>query len=206
MKRLRSIAKVMELNKVIWLLTCSDIFSWGLYSAVVSLVGIYLSNKLRMNAIEVVGVGIGIYYFVRASSSVPIGLITDKIKRDRDDIILLTIGNMLMGITFLFYPIILSAGVFYVLQAIFGLGAALNLVTWRKLFARNLDDQKEGFSYALYDTVLSIAIAIFSLFAGLISNINQDYFDGVMMFIGIVIMLSSIAPALIFDVNNRKTK
>lgn len=195
----------MKLNRVIWLLTTADVFSWGLYSSVSALIGLYLSSKLGLNAIEVVGVGIGIYYFVRASSSVPIGLITDKIKRDRDDIILLTIGNLLMGIVYLFYPVILSPGVFYVLQAIYGIGAAMNLVTWRKLFARNLDKEKEGFSYALYDTVMSISIALFSLIVGVISGINQDFFDAVMMCIGLIIMLSSILPALIFDVKTRKS-
>jgi len=205
MKEAKKIAKFLNLNKVIWLLTFSDIFSWGLYLAITSMVGIYLANRLGMNALEVVGVGVGIYYLARALASIPVGLITDKIERDRDDIIFLTIGNLLMGITFLFYPVILSPGVFYVLQIIFGIGAAMNLVTWRKLFARNLDEKKEGFTYALYDTIMSAAIAVFSLLAGVISNISQDYFDGVMMIIGLIIMLSSIMPALIFDVRTRKS-
>lgn len=201
----RKVARIVKLNKVVWLLTTTDVFSWGIYSSISALIGIYLSAKLGYNAIEVVGAGVGIFYLVRALASVPVGLITDKIKKDRDDIILLTSGNILMGIVFLFYPVIMSPGIFYILQGVFGLGAAMNLVTWRKLFARNLDTDKEGFSYALYDTIMSGSIALFSILAGLVAGISQDYFEGVVMFIGIAIMLSSILPALIFDIKTRKS-
>ena len=201
----RKLARIVRLNRVIWLLTVSDVFSWGFYGSINALIGIYLSAKLGMEAVEVVGIGFGIFYFVRSISAVPIGLVTDKIKRDRDDIIILTVGNLIMGVVFLFYPVIMSPGIFYLLQGIFGIGVAMNLVTWRKLFARNLDKGREGFSYALYDTIMSASIALFSLIVGFIAGINQDFFDGVIMFIGVVIMLSSILPALIFDVKTRKS-
>lgn len=196
---------VFSLNKVIWLLTFSDIFSWGLFLSITSLVGIYLANKLQYDAVEVVGIGVAISYLIRGVSQIPIGLITDNIKKDRDDLIILVTGSLAMGLPFLFYPIIQSALAFYVLHAIFGFGAAMNLVTWRKLFAKNLDKGKEGFSYAVYDTVMSAAIALFSFVGGVLASSSQQVFDIVMMVIGVVIMLSSILPALIFDVKNRRS-
>jgi len=201
----RKFIEKFSMNKVIALLTLSDVFSWGIYLSITSLVGLYLEKKLGFSAVETVGVGVGIYYLVRAIAQIPIGLVTDNIKRDRDDLLFLTAGNLLMGLPFLFYPVIQSSIVFYLLQAIFGLGTAMNLVTWRKLFARNLDKNREGVSYALYDTIISGAIAAFSVGVGLVANISQEYFDGVMLFFGIVIMASSILPALIFDVRERKT-
>lgn len=200
------IVHIFKLNKVIWLLTTSDIFSWGIFLSITAIVGIYISEKLGYNATEVVGVGVGISYLARGVSQIPIGAITDNIKRDRDDILFLTSGNLLMGLPFVFYPVIQSPILFFILQFIFGLGAAMNLVTWRKLFAKNLDKNKEGMSYAIYDTFMSIAIAVFSLIFGYFASLGSDTFDIVIMVVGVAIMSSSILPALIFDINNRKSK
>lgn len=195
-----------KLNRVIWLLTASDILSWGLFASITSLVGIYISKKLGYDAVEAVGIGVSISFLARGVAQIPIGLITDEIKKDHDDISLLVCGNLLMGFPFLFYSLIQSQFIFFVFQALFGFGAALNLVTWRKLFAKNLDINKEGFTYAVYDTLMSIAIATFSFLVGFISSLGQEYFDAVIMFIGIAIMSSSIMPALVFDVKNRKSE
>ena len=203
---MKNLAHIFKLNRVIWLLTFSDIFSWGLFLSITSIVGIYLSAKLGYNALEVVGVGVAISYLIRGVAQIPIGLITDDIKRDRDDLFFLIAGNLMMGLPFLFFPIIQSPIAYYVFQAIFGFGTAMNLVTWRKMFAKNLDKNKEGFSYAVYDTIMSIAIAFFSLAGGFLANSGQHIFDMLMIFIGVVIMSSSILPALIFDISNRNSK
>lgn len=194
-----------KLNRVIWLLTCSDIFSWGIYSSISALTGIYLSTRLGTGVVEIVGVGMGIFYLSRSIFQIPIGLVTDKIKKDRDDIIFLVIGNLMIGFPLLFYPVIQAPIFYFLLQVIFGIGAAMNLVTWRKLFARNLETDKEGLSYALYDTVMSGSIALFSIIAGVVANMGQEEFDLVIMIIGFIIMMSSILPALIFDVKERQS-
>ncbi len=199
------IAHIFKLNKVIWLLTFSDIFSWGLFLSITSLVGIYLSNKLGYDALEVVGIGVGLSYLIRGVSQIPIGLVTDNIKKDRDDLLILITGSILMGLPFLFYPVIQSALAFYFLHGIFGFGAAMNLVTWRKLFAKNLDKGKEGFTYAVYDTIMSAAIALFSFVGGILASNSPAIFDLVLMGIGVAIMASSTLPALIFDVSDRKS-
>lgn len=204
-KKKFKLLSIFTLNRVIWLLTFSDIFSWGLYLAIIGLIGLYLSNILGTDTVEMVGIGVGIYYLIRGFTQIPIGLVVDKIKRDRDDLIALILGNICLGVPFLMYPLIQNEFAFYALQAISGLGASLNLVTWRKLFARNLDQGKEGVSYAVYDTVLSAAISLFSFGIGLVANINQFYFDLVMVVVGSLVISSSVWPALIFFVRNRKT-
>lgn len=204
-KKSFKILSIFTLNRVIWLLTFSDIFSWGMYLAVIGLIGLYLSNILGKDTVEMVGIGIGIYYLVRCITQIPVGLVVDRIKKDRDDIIALMLGNICLGFPFLMYPLIESEYAFYALQAISGLGASLNLVNWRKLFAGNLDNGKEGTSYAVYDTVLSASISLFSFIIGIVANINQFYFDLVMVLVGIFIISSAIWPTLILFVKDRKS-
>ena len=58
--------RLNRLNPVIWFLTFNDVFTWGPRMAVISLVGIYVSEHLGMNAVEVVGIGTGLSYIARA--------------------------------------------------------------------------------------------------------------------------------------------
>lgn len=193
------------INRVIWYLTLSDIFTWGLYFMVNSIVGIYLENKLGGNAIAYIGIGTAIYYVAKGGLQIPVGLFTDRIKRDKDDILFLLLGNIFMGLPFFFYPILETPILYYVMQFVLGLGSAMNLVSWRKLFAENLDKGREGYNYAVYDTIMSAAGAGFSLLAGYIASISQVYFDLVIIGIGALMLSSGIWVILIYFVNNRRS-
>lgn len=194
-----------SVNRVIWYLTLSDIFTWGLYFTVNSIVGIYLENKLGGRAVEYIGIGVAIYLVAKGVFQIPIGLITDRIKKDKDDIVFLLLGNVLMGLPFFFYPILESPLPYFILQFVLGLGSAMNLVNWRKLFAQNLDKGREGYNYAVYDTIMSIAGAGLSLLIGYIASVSQVYFDLVIVAIGGLMLFSGLWVILIYFVNNRKS-
>lgn len=195
---------MLKLNRVIIYLTTSDIFTWGLLTVINGFAGLYLATKLELDVVQVVGLGMGIFSLAKGLFQIPIGLLVDQIKKDTDDIFVLFFGNLLMGAPFLFYPLIQSEYFYYLLQFLVGTGAAMNLVTWRKMFARNVDVDKEGLQYGIYDTIMSFSIALFSLIAGSIANISQDYFDLVMLSMGILILSSGIWALSIFKVQNRR--
>jgi MFS family permease len=110
-----------KFNKVILLLTFSDVFVWGSYTIISVLAGIYLSEKFGVETIKFLGIGTSIYLFTRSIFQIPIGLINDKYKNDKDEIILLIIGIFLMGTPFLFYPVISQPYQYFLLQFIFGI-------------------------------------------------------------------------------------
>jgi hypothetical protein len=195
---LEKISHTKKLNKIVMFLTLSDIFTWGLYLIINSLVGIYLSKKLNQDATAIVGIGVAIYYTTRAISQIPIGYLTDKTKSDIDDILILTFGNFLMGLPFFFYPFINSSYIYYILQVVMGLGASMNLVNWRKIFAKNLEKGKEGLEYGIYDTLMSLSMIAFSFTAGVVANIGDKYFDLVMIVVGTLTISSSFWTISIF--------
>jgi MFS family permease len=194
-----------KFNKVILLLTLSDAFTWGAFIIIANLAGIYLSTKLGEDTVSFVGIGTSIYFFTRALLQMPIGHLTDKIDNDKDEIILLILGTLFMGLPYIFYPMITQSFQYYVLQFIFGLGVSLNLPNWRKLFALNLDKGKEGFQYGFYETILSISTALFSIVVGYIANLGDSYFDISMRAVGIIMMASSIFVISILKVKGRKS-
>lgn len=192
-------------TKIVLFLTFSDIFTWGVYYSINALIGIYLSSKLGGNVVEYIGIGTGVYMLARAIFQLPVGYITDHIHKDRDEILLLIGSNVLMGLPFLLYPFIAGPGVYYILQFVFGTGTAINLVSWRKLFARNLDRHHEGSEYAIYETIMSVVTALFSIVAGVVGNISHEYFEAVIVVLGIIMMTGSIWPILVFTERNRNS-
>jgi len=197
---------MLKFNKSVYLLTLSDIFTWGSHSILGALVGIYLSQKLGGNAAEFVGIGTGIYYLARSITQIPVGLLLDKIKHDKDEIIILVLGSILMGSPFLFYSLIQTQYLYYALQFVFGLGASMNLVSWRKLFSQSLDVGKVGLEYGIYETSISVATAIFSIIAGIVANTSQIYFERVIFAIGLIMISGSIWVWALLTVKNRKTR
>jgi MFS family permease len=197
--------KKLSVNKVIIYLTLSDVFSWGPFTIVSMLAGLYLASKLGEDIVKFVGIGTSIYFLTRAMFQVPIGLITDKYRHDKDEILILFVGVLLMGVPFLFYPFIEYAYQYFILQFIFGLGVSLNVTNWRKLFALNLDAGREGINYGIYEMVMSISIAILSIFGGIIANKGGLYFDTVMSAAGIIMMLGSTWIIFIYKLENRQS-
>ncbi|HOF79185.1 MAG TPA: MFS transporter [Candidatus Dojkabacteria bacterium] len=192
-------------NKVVLFLTMADVFAWGPFFIISALSGIYLSNKLGTGSIEFVGIGTAIYFLTRAITQLPIGYITDKIKKDKDEIIILIAGIILMGFPYILYPLISTPMHYYILQFVFGLGVSLNIANWRKLFAMNIDSGREGRQYSFYETIVSLSTVILSVAVGLIANMGDMYFDLVMIASGILMMAGSIWVVLIFKFPKRKT-
>jgi MFS family permease len=194
-----------KINKVVILLTLSDVFAWGPFLIITAISAVYLASKLGENVVEIVGIGTSIYFVTRALFQVPIGLLTDKLKSDKDEIFILILGVLLMGLPYIFYPQISNPIHYYILQFIFGMGVSLNVTNWRKLFATNVDSGREGIQYATYETIISIATAILSTLIGLVASLGEIYFDIVIVSAGIVMMLGSIWIILIYKVKKRKT-
>lgn len=194
-----------NINKVILYLTLSDTFVWGPFIIVANLSSLYLSTRLGADTVSFIGIGTGIYFITRAIFQMPIGMLTDKIENDKDEIILLFLGIVLMGLPFFFYPLITRPFQYYVLQFIFGIGVSFNLPNWRKLFALNLDQGKEGFQYGFYETIISISTALFSALIGFVANLGDTYFDWAMRGVGTLMVLAGIWALMILRVKKRKS-
>lgn len=192
-------------NKVLILLTVADVFTWGPYIIISALAGLYLANKFGHDVVQFVGIGTAIYYVTKGVFQLPIGALSDKLKKDRDEIILLFFGVILMGIPFLFYPLIDSPYQYYILQFIFGLGTSLNVINWRKLFALNIKQGREGTSYAKYEAVISVSAAVIGIFVGYIANLGDTYFDIIMSCGGIMMIAAGIWISLIYSIKERKS-
>lgn len=190
---------------MIMILTLSDILVWGAYSIGIPLVAIFLHSKFGSLTVEYIGIGTAVYYLLRGLTQLPVGMLTDKIKSDRDEIAILVLGCFLIAVPFFFYPSVTEPWQYYILQAINGLGASFNLNNWRKLFARNLEKNHEGLEYGLYETLMSLTTAVFGVVGGYVSSISAESFEIVIYSIGFLISVGGLATVTSYLVK-RKSK
>lgn len=196
----------IKVGGAIWLLTFADMFTWGGATLLSSLTGLYISLKLGHDAFFVIGTTITIFFLTRSIFQLPIGILLDKIKKDTDEIVALVIGVFLMGLPFTLYPLATEVHHFYTLHFVYGLGTSLNLNAWRKLFAKNLEKGREGMSYGVYETVMSLGAAGFSYAGGLVANwLDVEQFGDVIVGIGVLIMLAGVWGILLLRIENRKS-
>ena len=193
------------LNKVILLLTASDIFTWGPISMVTPLIGIFLSERFGQKTIFYVGMGTALYFLSRAIFQIPIGLISDKIKHDSDEIGILVMGCFLMGLMYMLIPFVREPWEYFVLMVLEGLGASMNLNSWRKLFAANVDKNHSGIGYGFYETVMSLSTAVISIIGGYYSSLSNDVFAIVLVVIGFTIIIGGIISGVIITIRTRKS-
>lgn len=112
-----------------------------------------------------------------------------------------------MGLSFIFFPFIENILGFYFARFLYGLGIAFNLISWRKLFARNLHKGKEGISYSLYDVFFSLSTAGISAAGALLSLLNPDQFITFVFIAGVFIIINgSIWPFMIYKTKNRLSR
>jgi len=149
-----------------------------------------------------VGVGAGIYGLIYGTLQVPVGIIIDKVKGNKDEVVALFFGNTLLGVPFLLYPHITEEYHYYILQMLLAIGGATNIVSWRKLFALNLDKDKEGIEYAGYEAFMAFAIALFSFIFGLVASRGDSIFDLLVSVIGVIMIASNMWVYLIHKNKN----
>jgi len=194
------------INKVIVLLSFSDIFVWGPISMVTPIIGIFLSTKFGDKTVLYVGIATACYFLTRAIFQIPIGMLSDKIKKDKDEIAILFLGCFIMGIVYILIPFINLPLEYFVLMSISGLGASMNLNAWRKLFASNLDKSHEGVGYGFYETIMSISTALISLVGGYFSSLSTESFKIVIISIGLAIIFGGVISGSIINIKRRKSK
>ena len=82
----------------------------------------------------------------------------------------------------------------------------MNLIAWRKLFAENLRRGSSGLSYGIYGAVMGVATALLSLLGGFVANMGTEYFNLVIVVLGVWVMLGGAWGGAVIFVKKRKSE
>lgn len=197
-----------SINKIIKILTCSDILLLTGFGFISPIFAIFIAQKITLGdtgeAAEVAGFAMAIYWGVKSALQIPIGNYLDKNHGEKDDIIFVMVGNLLAALSVFGYLFSSLPWHVYLIQAVYSLGMAMNIPAWTAIFTRHIDKGKEAFEWAARSTVIGIGAGASGALGGVIAaNLG---FDFLFITVGIFVLLSSFMPLLILKTISPRDK
>ena len=190
-----NISIFQKINPVIRILIFSDILVvMTRLGFIAPIFALYITDKIPGGNLEVVGIATTIYMLSKSLLQIPVSVMIDKIKGEKDDFIAIFLGTLWFSLTPLLYIFIDSIFQLYVVQFLLGVSAAVLFPSWTAVFTRHIDHEHEGIEWGTYFTVTDLSSAIGAALGGIIAyRLGFNYLFGlasVISFIGVFVLLS----------------
>lgn len=186
----------MKINKVIKFLILSDVALEGGFGFLTPIFAIFLTQNIRGGNVEVAGFAAAIYWTIKSLLIVPIGKFLDKTDGEKDELIFVVVGNLLMAGAVLGYLFAFLPRHIYGLEVIFAIGMAMNIPGYTSIFTRHIDRGKEAFEWSVRGSLIGFGAGI----AGVLGGMTAYRFGFSALFIGVAVFffLSAVFPLFIF--------
>jgi MFS family permease len=166
----------MKINSVIKTLVLSDFLINSGFSIFAPVFAIFVTNQIQNGSIQVVGFAAAIFQIFKSSLQVPIARILDKNHGEYDDFYSLVFGTFLMA-TIPFWYIFASEPVhIYIIQAIYGTGAAFAIPPWYAIFTRHIDKLQENVEWSMDSIAIGTSGALAAALGGILAGKFGFYF------------------------------
>lgn len=160
MQETPSLFNLKEINPIIRLFIVSDFLLVGGLGLITPIFALFIEDYIQGATIETVGIASAIYLIARSVGQLPIGILIDRWRGQRDDILILLISSFgFVGVS-LSYIFIETVPQLFLVQFIYGLFSAAAIPTWYAIFTRAIDKGREGFEWSAYQTLIDFSTAI----------------------------------------------
>jgi len=158
------------MNKVLKLLTLSDICSMGGFGLLAPIFAIYIVDNVTGGSILAVGIAATIYELTKAIVQIPVSKYTDKDEGNAREFNMLVLGSVVIAVVPLFYLAINDVSQLFLVQLILGVGNGFCYPGWMAIFTKFADKGCEGYCWSLYNTYTTISIAVVAITGAYIAD------------------------------------
>ncbi|HUW71652.1 MAG TPA: MFS transporter [Candidatus Humimicrobiaceae bacterium] len=189
-----------SINKVIKIMIASDVALLTGFGFITPIFAIFITQRITagntIEAAEIAGFTMGIYWGVKSIFQIPFGQYLDKVEGERDDLWFVVIGNLLAALAVLGYIFSYLPWHIYLCQGIYSLGMAINIPGWCAIFTRHIDKGKEAFEWSTRSTIIGIGAAA----SGTLGGVVAAKFGFNILFMGVAFfaLASALLPFLIY--------
>ena len=176
------IRKYFTINGFIKIMILSDFTLFSAFGLIAPIFAIFSATTLAGGTIFKAALGSTVFLLVKSILQIPISKAIDKNHGEIDDYWTAVIGTYIIALVPFLYFVINSIPQLYIVQVIYGIGGALAFPGWIAMYTRHLDHGHEGFEWSLYNTTISVAVAITAAIGG---YLVQDYgFRSIFLLVG----------------------
>lgn len=189
----------VKVGRVVRYLVLADLFflfGWGLVDPVFS---VFIVQKIPGATLVTVGTSAAIYWILRAILQLPIANYLDRTPGEKDDLLALTGGLLMAGLSSFAFGWVTSIWQLYLVQIIHAIAFALYVVSWPAIFSRHLDKDRISFDWSFDSTTIAVATGISGFLSGLIATVwgylAVFIFGGILSIVAAFVLIS--APDLV---------
>ncbi len=159
---------ISMLNRVIKILIFSDLILNSAFGLLAPVFAIFIINNINGGDAKVAGIAVGIYWILKSILQIPIGNYLDRNHGEKDDFYFLFVGTLLGSLTFLGFIFVSQPWHLYGLQTLLACGMAMAIPSWGGIFARHMDEGREGITWSLESSSIGIGAGIAGIAGGMI--------------------------------------
>ncbi|MFA6537139.1 MAG: MFS transporter [Patescibacteria group bacterium] len=182
--------KNYKMNFVVKILILSDFVGFFAVNLSGPIFAIFISSKITGASIETVGIATTIYFVVKSIVEIPIGVLINKTKTERDDLYCAIAGLMLMSGMFFYYLFINEIWELYLSQAILGFAGAMAYPAWYTIFTRHIDRNKEAVEWSFYDVSVGLGMSLSAVIGAFVAE--KFGFDWLFFVSGLILLSSGL--------------
>lgn len=160
----------MSINRFIWILIWSALLLTFGFGLITPIFAVFLTQQIQGGSLAMVGVAEMIYLGTKSIFQMPISLAIDKTPSEKIDFYCMFLGGFLITLVPFLYLFVEFPWQVYLLQFIYGLGAAFDWPAWMGLFTRHIDKNRESFEWSLQTTLEGAGMAGAAAIGGFIAD------------------------------------
>jgi len=191
-----------SINRIVFFLIKADFWFFSALGLVAPVFAVFLTDQLKDGSIEVAGFAVAIYWIVKSIFEIPIAKFLDKHKGERDDLMFLVAGYLIVALIHFGYTQATLSWHIYILEFFYALAMALAMPGWSAIFTRHIDKGREGFDWSIEHVVYSVGTGITGALSGIL--VTNYGFNTIFIIAGIIATIGALTPLLVYkDVNIR---
>ncbi|MEX2090511.1 MAG: MFS transporter [Candidatus Paceibacterota bacterium] len=160
----------MRINHVIRTLVISDFFINSGFSIFGPVFAIFVTKQIAGGSLEVLGFAAAIFQIFKSGLQIPIARYLDKNHGEYDDFYSMIFGTALVVMVPFAYIFASTANHIYIIQAIYGIGAAFTIPPWYAIFSRHLDKMQENVEWSMDSIAIGVGAATSAAVGGILAQ------------------------------------
>ena len=174
----------VKINRVIRTLVTSDFLLISGFAVFGPIFAVFITQEIEGGTLAIIGFTAAVFQIFKSSFQIPIANYLDKNHGEKDDFYSLMIGSFLVSIVPFLYIFASKPIHLYIVNAIYGLGAAFAIPPWNAIFTRHIDKMHESTEWAVESVAIGIGAASAAALGGIIAE--KFGFETVFLVAGVV--------------------
>ena len=160
----------MRINHVVKTLVVSDFFINSGFAVFGPVFAVFVTKQITGGSLEVIGFAAAIFQIFKSGLQIPIARYLDKNHGEYDDYYSMIFGTSLIAIVPFLYLFASQAIHIYLIQALYGIGAAFAIPPWYAIFTRHVDKMRENVEWSMDSIAIGIGGATMAATGGILAQ------------------------------------